>query len=208
MNSSIQIVENDPTAQERAKQAAAQTENQGSDSPFNKGCDPLVLAFFFLLDASTVSSESAMIRAKQLNQNALTQQRLNNKAAELQWYNVPKEQVNHHAATVLAQTHWTWEFWLHSGQFEYTTFKNIPAWDSYPNGSIVNNIQTKNRQVAAQRDLFANKLTLMQQQAGIAAGGINSISGEAMQSMQEGGNLLQILQSLTFQALLRHPVQG
>lgn len=201
-NITDQAAEDQRKELEALQKAEKKAEHKGSGSDL---VDPLILAFFLLLEASNTSTQSAIIHAKQLNQNAISQQRLNAKAATLRWYSLPIKKENRHSFKSW-HGHWTWH-WEKHHTFHYWTYKNV-VWYTSPNGAIVDEMQTKNEAIAAERQLLADRLTVMQQQAQVGETGVNTINDEAMQTMQEGGNLIQILQSLTYHALLRHPVQG
>ena len=187
----------DPASQQPPVQGAAPA-SKGSSSQNN--VDPLLLAFYYLLQASNLSSDSALIHAKQINQNALSQEKLNARLGELQNYSVPTLQKNHHTTHI---SHWTWKFWKHGFHYHITK-----TWTTVANQGAVDQSQAKNQEISAQRQMLTDQMTLLQQTAQVSEANVNSIGNEAMQSIQEGTNLLQILQSLTYQALLRQAPQG
>ena len=163
--------------------------------PLPGSVDPLVLAFFMLLEASNTSDKSAMLHAKQLNQNAQDQQKLNAQLGAIERDSVPSLQTKHHTTYIC---HYYFFFW-------YFTKK---TWVTHPNQDAVDQAQAVNQQLSVQRQMLSDKMTVLQQNAQVKESQVNSISDEAMQTAQEGSSLLQTLQSLTFQALLRHAPQG
>lgn len=176
----------------------------GEKQPPQPSLDPLFIAYYLLMEATNVSSQAAIIHSKVLNRNALAQERLNNQAAQLQWYHLPKIVEHKHHKTI-KHTHWTGSFWSHSG-FEYTTYQKI-NWTTSPNATAVQEAQTKNQEVAAKRQILSEKLSVLQQLAQVGESGVDTITDEAMQTMQASSYILQVLETLTFKALLRQPPQ-
>jgi hypothetical protein len=193
----------DPTKQKHFEESASVT-HATQNGPPNNSVDAIVLAFYYLMEASNATAQSAIVHSKQLNQNAVAQQNLNNKAAQLQWCYVPELQVDKHSLRK-TNTHWTIEFWKHGG-FEYVTYQTL-KWTTNANGGLVNNAEAQNQQVIAERETIANRLNALQQNAQIGETNVNTFTDASMQTMQETQNVMQILQSLTFQALMRQPPQ-
>jgi len=167
--------------------------------------DPLVVAFYLLMEVANTTCQSAIIHSKQLASNAKAQQMLNNEAAQLQWYSVPKLDSTKHREVISDTTHFTWAFWKHDA-FLYTTCKT-KTFVTHKNQTQVDNAMAKNQRVAAQRQIISDRLTLLQQTAQVGETNVNTSVNESMQSMQEGTDLLHILLSLTFKALLRQQPQ-
>jgi hypothetical protein len=182
------------------------------------GVNVIELAFYYLLEASTTACASAVIHSKLLEKNALSQIRMNNEFAQLQFYSVPELQIDHHVITI-KHHHLTWKFWKHDdkgkgwksmlnpfGMFSYVTIEKIDR-PTIRNQGVIDQMGAKNQMIAGQRQTFADRLNVLQQLAQVGETNANNFSDEAMQTMQMGSSLLDILQNLTFQALLRHPTK-
>lgn len=192
-------------AAEKAKEAARKEAAQAGGAPQGASQqDVMALAYYYLVQAATITSENALVQAKQTQANANAQQQLDNEAAQLKWYYVSNLKTTHHK-TYIAHTHWHWKFWSHG--FHYTTYQKV-TWTTHKNQLTVTNQQTKNEQVAAERQFLTQKMGVLQQMASVGETHINSINDEASQSMQESSQILQIIQNLTFQALLRPKPQS
>lgn len=196
--------------------ATHQAEGSGSQLPGN-GVDPIVLAFFLLLDAATTSSNSAVIKSKQLKSNAIAQQRLDNEDARMHWYYIPKEKVKvvtyrfdvpNLPGMKAKYSTWDWKFWKgsfwdHGVHYGYQKQRITKV----ENQVEIDQAQARNQQAALQRQKLADKMRLLQQYAAVEEGGVNLQIDESINFIQEGSNLMQVLESLTFKALLRKPVQ-
>lgn len=194
-------------AEEAQKGAAASGAQPSVATALNGGIDPLALAVYLLMEVSNTTAQCAIINTKALQQNALAQQDLDDQAAKMQWSGVPKLQTVHHPHQTQANTHWTWKFWEHSGMFCYVTFKHIKSFDTHPNEGLVDQAAAKNQQISADRSTITEQLNVMQQRAQTGETNVNSFTDESMQAIQEESNLVSILQTLTFKALLRQPPQ-
>jgi hypothetical protein len=164
----------------------------------------IAVVIYYMEDAASISAQGAMVRAKQLNQNGVAQQQLNDRAAKLQLFDVPQLQVDHHKQ--MKQNEHT-KMLGRGARMIYYTYKTIAEWDTNPNIGAVNNAEAQNQQVAGERQIISDRLSVLQQDAQTAATNINSLSDESMQSTQAATNLIQVLQDLTFKALLRKPPQ-
>ncbi len=188
--------------------------DQGAPSPGS--VDPLLLAFYYLLEASNTSDRSAMIHAKQLNQNAQSQQKLNAQLSALRRDSVPSLQSKHYTDYHWHHYHPGWSFTKLSQPHTNPHYRIYLPWEylacttrvTHPNQNAVDQAQAVNQELSVQRQMLSDKMTVLQQNAQVKESQVNSISDEAMQTSQEGSHLIQILQSLTFQALLRHAPQG
>ena len=170
----------------------------GQGTPSTGGVDPLVLAFFYLLEASNTSDQSALLHAKQLGQNAAAQQKLNAEIENLKRDTVPALQNKY-------RTTYIWHYYF---IFWYLTKETTHTIIGHPNQQAVNQAQMDNQETSVQRQMLTDKMAVLQQNAQVKESQINSITDEAMQTAQEGTGLLQMLQNLTYQALLRHAPQG
>ncbi len=209
------IVDFNPDQQNQFKRpedvyAASQAGDNGPNLP--KGIDAMALAFLLLLEAASSSAKSAIIRSKQLSGNAKAQQRLDNEAAQLQWNYMPKPQIHNHTRRIATPSgkytrwngkFWTAKFWEHGMHYHYKKIRR----PTIANQGQIDQAETKNQQVAEQRETISDKLKVLQQLAQVGETGVNSQVQDSLQSMQEGSNLMQILESLTFKALIRRPVQ-
>lgn len=174
--------------------------------------DVMLLAFMLLLEAASVNSHGAILHAKQLQANASAQQRLNNEEAHYKWHSIPEEQVKQ----------WTTKRNTPNGKYTRTTYFK-PGWDAPTmkhhyrytkdhhkkilNQGAIDEAQVANEQTAKDRATIQDKLKVLQQEAQGQEGSVNSQVNESMQDIQESSNLMDILQSLTFQALLRKPTR-
>jgi hypothetical protein len=186
-------------AETKANEAASPKGGKGNGAPIE---NVMALAYYYLVQAASTTSESALVLAKQSQANYLAQEQLNNQSASLKWYSVPK--LKEHTKNVKI-THYTWDFWKHKGYFKYTVYKkeHIPL-----NQSKITNAQDKNQNVQAERQILTEKMGVLQQTASVNETQINTVSDESTQSMQESSQMTQIIQSLTFAALLRQQPQS
>ncbi len=195
----------DPSLGSQASKGAEAAQGKTAEHKGAPQVDVMALAYYYLVQAATTTSESALVQAKQTKANGLAQQALNKEAAALQWYYVPNLKSTKHK-TYIPHTHWSWNPFKHGG-FHYTTYQKV-TWTTHKNQVTVTNDQSKNEQVAAERQTLTQKMGVLQQLASVSETHINTISDESTQTMQESSQLLQIIQSLTFQALLRRQPQG
>lgn len=168
--------------------------------------DIAALVYMYLLDAVTINSHNAVVRAKQLQQNALSQEKMNASAAQLQWYNVPTADIVHQSFYI---THHHTDFTMKNGypvQKTWVTRQLIGTHTSFKNQVEVQQAEAKNQQVSLIRETITDRLVVLQQSAQIGESNVNSQSDKAMQAMQEGSQILDILKSLAFQAMMRPPV--
>lgn len=176
----------------------ASGDEQKKASEFNV----LALAYYYVVQMATTSTESAVVKAKQLNAIGKSEQALNREAAGLKWNYVPKEDCTKHKERI-PHYHWTWD--MHN-EVRYTTYTT--KWlTTHANAGQVSAAEEANQQVTADRTAFTQKLNVLQQIASVEEGHVNSIADESSQDMQQGSMILQIVQSLTFKALLRPPAQ-
>jgi len=189
-----------------SKKAEGPVEGKSKKHP--GGPNALMLAFIYLIEIANMHSDSALLKAKQLKANALSQQRLNREAEQLKFHEIPRG--NHHSMW-WKQGSLTWlERWENKGK----SFKRFSKWyEKITWTTGVNERQVKidiseNQETAALRQNIESQLTVLQQHARISQDRIKNVCNEAVQTMQEGSSLMQVLQSLTFKALMRQPVQG
>lgn len=162
----------------------------------------LALAYYYVVQMATTSSETAVAKAKQLNAIGKSEQQLNREAAALKWNYVPKEDCTKHNERI-PHYHWTWD--MHN-EVRYTTYTT--KWiTTHANAGQVSAAEEANQRVSADRAFFTQKLNVLQQIASVEEGHVNSIADESTQDMQQGSMILQIIQSLTFKALLRPPTR-
>lgn len=159
--------------------------------------DPLFLAYYYLVEATNTSAHGAVIHAKQLEQNALSQQRLDDQAANLKWAYVPKEIIHKHQIK-------EWKWTPKKGGYFYV---KIISNNTYPNIGQVEAAQAYNQQVVAERATISDKLAVMQQLSHVGATQVNSLSDESTQTMQSASHLLDLAMQLTYCALMRQPPQ-
>lgn len=174
--------------------------------PGQQGIGPNLMEVIFalLVEEANITAANSEIRAKGLQKNALSQQRLEKEAEELQWNYIPKEQVRHR--TVVYHTKkWRWTWW---GKF------HRPCWyrrtkvvkQTYvANQGAIDAAQSKNQKVAALRQEISEQLSVDQQEAQVKETNLNSQLDIVTQILQESSQLMDILKSLTFKALLRKP---
>lgn len=208
----------DSVEQERAMEAI--TAPGQSSSPSDEQGDILAITFMLLMEASTISSHTAQIHAKQLEQNALSQQRLNAQEQHDHFSEIPSKIIDHHTQVYHTQhsscrhqrqrptgTGWWWSWNRFQGgdwRRRWVTTRRV-SHNTCPNQGAIDQANARNQEISADRMRLADQLSILQQGANIGEAQVNTISNEAMQTAQEGSNLLQILQSLTFKALLRSP---
>ncbi|MCH9627031.1 MAG: hypothetical protein S4CHLAM2_06650 [Chlamydiales bacterium] len=159
----------------------------------------IALAYYYLIESATTSSESALVDAKQLRANGQAQQKLNSQEAGLKWNYVPKLQEDHHK-TVYDHLHW-------NGNTLYLK-RYTHKWTTVKNQGEVTNAEAKNQRVVAERQFLTQKMSVLQQSAKTAETHVNSVAGESTQTLQEGQKMMQMLESLTFKALIRRPARG
>jgi hypothetical protein len=173
---------------------------ESKETPPPKGADPLLLAFYYLLQASNIANASAVAHAKQMNQNAEAQQSLNNQLAAFHNTNIP--QLQKKSSWTDWKQHWTWSFWNHSWMFVYFTRDKIVV---TLNGEQVNQAQYQNQEIAAQRQIICNQMNGLEQQSEVSETHVSNIANQAMEGMQIEGDVLQMLKSLTYKVLMRQP---
>lgn len=159
--------------------------------------DVLMLAYLYLVIAANCSADTALTKAKELKANGLEQQNLNNDISALKWVTVSEQKVqhNHHGTWVLPHwwSHWTYKTW-------WTT--------QFLNKTQIAEQQSQNQQVFAERGAIQDQLTVLQQNASIGQTNVSTQTQESVQSMQESSSLLDMVQNLTFKALLHQPPAG
>lgn len=177
---------------------------QGDGPFFPKGAlDPLYLAYFYLLEATNITTESTLLHVKQLNQNAAAQQRLDNEAAALQWFYLPALQSHKKRVCVGTRTSWSLTA---NGQNEVDKhYKVYKTEVTHPNQTAVAQAQAQNQQVSAERQQMSQKLMVLQQNAQIGENYVNSISDEAANDRNMAANILHAIEDLTFKALMADP---
>lgn len=205
--------------EQEKEMAAIVPAGQSSSSADGQG-DILAIAFMLLMEASSISTDTAQIHAKQLQQNALSQQRLNAQEQEDHFEAVPSKIIDHHTVTFHTQhtscrhqrtkppgTGWWWSWNRFQGgnwRRRWETTRRV-SHNTCPNQGAIDQVNARNQEISSDRMKLADQLSILQQGAEIGESQVNTITNEAMQTAQEGVNLLQILQSLTFKALLRNP---
>lgn len=195
--------------------------------------DVLALAYYYIVESATITSESALVQAKRIKANAEAQQQLDNYSAEMQWDSIPQAITKDKHFTVKSTSQWfncgpngnnnptKWaedHGYNHWKRISVTggngwAKSHVKFWNTKSeiytlNASKIQAAETKNEQVAAERQYLTQKMGVLQQMASVGETHINTISDEASQSMQESSQILKILQSLTFQALLRPKPQS
>jgi len=181
--------------------------SQGSKTGGSK-VDPELLVYLYLVEAAMTCADSAMVKSKQLNANAVAQQKINREASAMKWVSVPNEQVktNHH--TMYEGHKWTkgswWDCWI---PIPHDIKKTLVTHEILNEASI-QAANSQNQVMFATRTLLEDKVTVLQQTASVGETSVSTQAQESMQAMQEGSNLLQIAQSLTFKAMLTQPPQG
>ncbi len=158
------------------------------------GVSPLQLAFMMLVKAANINTQTAAARAKDLQQNAIEQKRLNEEDEKLQLGNV--KEVEKHVV-----------YYTVSYGVNGTVFDNRHT-RTEVNKNAMRKEEEKNREVMAKRQIVGEKLQVLEQGASIEMQRANMSVSESMQAMKEGSKILTDLKSLTFLALLRKPVQG
>ncbi len=161
----------------------------------------MALAFLYLVKASISTSETALIKAKQIGGNARAQAQLIKQENAMQFRTVPT--LNNKTITE-HDKHTNFGRVLHGKDPFYTTVKHIKP-NNYVGVNTVNRAQAQNRQVDADRALLSQKIGILRQSGSVNETNINSINDDATQTMQEGTKLETILQSETFNALMRRP---
>lgn len=205
----------DPTRLKREEKALG-VAPAAPDGALPGGVDPIVLAFFYLLEAANTSAQTASIHAKEMSQNAQAQQQLNREAASLKWFSLPKPEYNNHTAWTNHKTrvHKTIHGWTANWGRTFTWRGTITTWvtvkhtwKTIQNSGDIQNAQSNNQQIAADRQILSQRIAGLQNTAHIKETNINTTIDTSMQDIQEGQNLLQILEALTFKALMRQPPQ-
>ncbi len=186
--------------------ATSATPSGGQKAPSQGGVDPLIIAYLCFLEAANTSSRTAQIHAKQLDQNARDQQKLNKRLADLKLESIPHAQIDKHYHYV--PHHHTTMLPGKSFPCRYTTYTKSVWFQTTANRGAIQQANAVNMQISAQRQVICDQLNMSQQAAQIGEANVNSITDEGLQTIQQGSQLLGILENMTFSALLRPQVQG
>lgn len=160
----------------------------------------MIIAYLALLDTENISTQSTMVKAKELASNAAKQEQLNREAAQLKWSEIPKEQVNWHEKTI---AYWTTSWNIMSGFFHH---KKV-WYPTYPNQNAIAQAEMNNQLEMTLRQQYSNSMTVLEQSAKVQTSEISTQADEGIQALKELTNIMLILQSLTFKALMRHEPQ-
>ncbi|MCC5832874.1 MAG: DUF720 domain-containing protein [Chlamydiales bacterium] len=170
------------------------TDPKGGASPH----DVMLLCFYLLVQAAGISAEGALVQAKRTKANADAQQQLNKELDQLHFHDLPKE-----GTVKKREKHTRWSAggagpgWGDHKVITYTT--RIVHTHSKQQA-----VQSQNQQIAAERQEMMQKAGVLQQLETVTSSKINTISDESVQSMEEGSQMLSIVKSLTFKALMRN----
>lgn len=161
--------------------------------------DPLLLAYFCLVNAANTSCRTAEIKSKELQANGLTQMRLNQQLGQIGWYNPPSQQFT----KVLKSQHTVWNFHWYAFPFFFLptvikTYTNVVK-----NGTAINAAQMKNQQADAERTQITQHLNLLQQDSQISESKVSTIVNTGVQDMQQASGFVDMLSALTFKVLMR-----
>lgn len=196
----------------------ANLESKKSNNGHSPSINVMAVIFMYLTKTSTILSDTAIIKAKQMRENSKNQIALNKQAAALSWTPVPKlnkkEKVIGHkwvfniegkkttvyskaAAYLLIAT-------LTATAGVHFSVKEVPIKQTtIENQAAVSRAQTANEEVAAKRKVLNQKMQVLQQQASIHETEINTISDESAQVGKAGSLFQTEINDLTFKALMR-----
>lgn len=172
-----------------------------------KGKDPakhpnaMMLAYLCLIEAENICTKTSMLKAKELANNASMQEKLNKESSQLHWAQIPSDKANHHEKTV---TYWTFSTtWL-----SFQDHKKQVHWTTYPNQDAIAQAEVKNQLQMAVLQENSNQLNVLEQSAKVGMTDASVEANKGIQALSEASNIMQIVESLTFQALLRHEPQS
>lgn len=189
MNDQINII---PTINQNASNAVLEaSKGKNVKVPPNV----MMMVFLLLLEAENISSHSAAIQAKDLENNAFAQQRLNAEAEKVQWNEIPKEGKVYRTVRM---THW-------GPGGTYWTFKRVSVPGAYVNATAVAEAEMKNQELMSMREKISNELIVLQQNSKVDTVTVNDQIQLTIMTIRKGSYILQILDSLTFKMLLRSP---
>ncbi len=189
--------------QHPAAAATSATPSTSHEASSKGGVDPLIIAYLCFLEAANTSSQTAQIHAKQLEQNAHDQQQLNYRLGELKLQSIPKQQIDKHYHLVPHR-----HLGPGSHPIPFDTYSRTFWYQTVGNRGAIQQANAKNMQISAERQVICDQLNMSQQAAQIGEANVNSITDEGLQTIQQGSQLLGILENMTFSALLRPQVQG
>lgn len=177
---------------------AADLEPKKEKSPFS-GMDPLILAYMLIFDSVQTARQSAQIQAKDIQTNALQQNSIIDKEAQLNFQTLPwsilhyqKKVQSANGSIIEHVTPW-FGGWPATIRYSMKWFTKKAA------ATALQQFNTANQEVSAVRGVLEDKLTLLRQNSQVSETNLNSTSDEAQQSIQQGGGLMQMLVNLTSQ---------
>lgn len=163
--------------------------------------DPILLAYFCLVNATNTASRTAVIKSKELQQSGNAQLALNKELANIGWYQVPT--VRKTKVTKGMVSTWKWTLPLVGNHpIRYKAYKKVYTM-VVANGTVRTAAQMKNQQADAERTHIIQNLNMLQQGAQIDETKVSTITNEAVQTMQQASGLVDMLQMLTFKVLMR-----
>ena len=157
---------------------------QADHKKFDPKIDALLLAFLYIYEAVQIHRDTAAIQAKEIKANVVDQN------------NLIKEEALLHFDTLLTnEMLFKWGKRKHrkKGQSKFTW---LPKTDD---NKILENFNAFNQKIAAQRNIFGDKLTVLKQNVQVEETQINTDVNEDQESISKGSSLLRMLVSLTNQ---------
>lgn len=160
------------------QQAAQKKQENGS------GVDPLILAYSMIFHAVQINHETASIKSKEVQANAVAQNKLIDREGVFNFYTLSKHQL---FAKDVHMNIWNGKHYV-----TYAMRTKVAQTD-------LTQLNTKNQEIAALRNQLGDKLTVLQQGSQIKETEVNTVMSENQQSVSQGSSLMNMLVSLSNQ---------
>ncbi|MCH9627032.1 MAG: hypothetical protein S4CHLAM2_06660 [Chlamydiales bacterium] len=147
------------------------------------GVDPLILAYSMIFHAVQINHETASIKSKEVQANAVAQNRLIDREGAFNFYTLTKHQL---FAPDVHINIWN------GGHYVTYAPKTVAQTD-------LTQLNTKNQEIAALRNQLGDKLTVLQQGSQIKETEVNTVMSEDQQAVSQGSSLMNMLVSLSNQ---------
>lgn len=192
--------------------------------------DVICLAYLYIMEATNISTNTALVKSKQLQANAAEQEKLNRDMGNLTWAQLVDAQnsyIVHYRDRRTSRAGKNIHRDIHDSYKnadkkpnvgeKHTTKKVKPGLppvfvtDRYTVVSVqthcknqgeLDALQSKNQEVAGERELLTQKASLCQQNATIEQTDQNTTINDTIQMMQTSCQIISILHTLTFKANL------
>lgn len=176
--------------------------------------DALLLAYMFIFESVQINHQSAAVQAKQIESNASAQNKVIRDEENVNFAHFEKGQRDEKIVIITANGG---REVIDAAQIGSAAFNKILRaiergtyhGKALPHSKIfttftvktgaMQQLQLKNQEISAVRSVMENKITVLRQSAQVGETNLNSAIDDDEQALQEGGSLMQMLNSLTQQ---------